>query len=199
MVDAAPATEELPEEEPKPLVTELLEAEQADVVAGVPAEDADVEAEGDFGEPAAPEALPAAAAHVAPEVPAVPVLAAPITRARAEIYADVPGGKITYYSTKSFYSGTCSNVAHGRCVVSRSAEPGRRACQGRPLGFITAWLQQGETLATRAEHWNRTTWPSHAQRARAREDLTQWSGGAELLLFERPLRPDEATEPEECP
>ena len=47
----------------------------------------------------------------------------PQQRHRAELKAVVQGGFITYYATKRIFTATCSRPGHGRCVLTRTADP----------------------------------------------------------------------------
>ena len=121
-------------------------------------------------------------------------------RGKSEYTVQVPGGKLSYYSKGSFFQAICSNPAHKpRCVLSRSAEEGRKPSQGRPVGLLLGWLAKGEHLPNKEAHWMRDNWPSQAERLEYRLGLPVLEGGADLLLCEREKRPDEPEEPEELP
>ena len=117
---------------------------------------------------------------------------------RAECSAEVPGGRITYYR-QGFFSAQCTAGHHGRCVLTRSAQPGRKRAQGRPLGLMMYWLSRGEGFATRADHWNKDHWPTHEERSACRRQLAQLPGGQDLLDQERPQEAGEASEPDQAP
>ena len=121
------------------------------------------------------------------------------TRTRAELTCTVPGGLLTYYSSGAFFTATCNNDLHGRCVMTRSARVGRRRAQGRPLGFLTAWLAAGNSVDSKEDHWNRSSFPGFEARMDAREALAFLEGGQELLDRERAQEPGEATEPDAIP
>ena len=169
------------------------------VPAPMPADDSE-------GQNAAGSAAPPAPALVADPVPA-PVAVARAPRAQragpqrlgAVCVAAVPGGTISFYGVKEFFTATCGNKNHGRCVLTRSAVGGTRASQGRPLGLLTAWLSLSQAMETKAEHWDRSLWPDATLRRRKRHELSGLEGGNDLLAFERPLLADEASEPEDCP
>ena len=76
-------------------------------------------------------------------LPPEPVIVQPM-RQRAEVKLEVDGGLITYYATKNIFVATCRNESHGKCSLTRSALPGRRRGQGRPLGLLKAWLCIGQ-------------------------------------------------------
>ena len=73
-------------------------------------------------------------------------------RGQAEVMVEVRGGQIRYYA-QGVFTATCTDTRHGRCVLTRSARPGRRTAQGRPLGLLLAWLAAGTSLDSKAEHW----------------------------------------------
>ena len=141
-------------------------------------------------------------AHAAPVAPVPPPAPRPAGRVdagrlKAECVVTVPGGTISYYALKGIFQATCSNRSHGRCVLTRSSAPGSRPSQGRPLGFLMAWLSLGEVFLNKQEHWDRTLWPDAELRAHHRELLHRHPLGPSLLAFEREQREDEGSEPEE--
>ena len=102
-------------------------------------------------------------------------------------------------ATDNFYA-TCKNLHHGRCVASRSAHEGRKPAQGRPLGFLAAWIAKGDSCSDQVQH--KKLQPSQADRLAARCDLAKPEQAdllPEFLAKERPRRADEAEEPEGCP
>ena len=180
-----------------------LEAESADVVlqqldlAPIPAE----AAAPDLPPLAAaqPEMAPPAAA-AQPRVEGLAPEPAPSSasglRMRAELTCDFGSGYITFYVSGNFFTATCKAPGHGKCVLSRTAAPGRRPGQGRRLGLLSAWLLQGEHVETKAAHWNKANWPTRAEREVAREQLAQTALGPDLLEMERDLEAEEPAEPE---
>ena len=149
--------------------------------------------------PVMPEPVP-----VPPQPPAAaagkePPVQPPQRRERAEIFLLVAGGKLTYYVKGEFFTASCDCAGHDKCTLTRTAKAGRKASQGRPLGFLMAWLAMGAACRHKAEHWNKANWPNQEQRAAARESLKRQPGGEALLAMERPLGPDEAEEPEGLP
>eukprot|EP00975_Prorocentrum_lima_P037364 7861205-Prorocentrum_lima.AAC.1 len=62
----------------------------------------------------------------------------------------------------------------GRCQVTRTMLLGRRAGQGRSLGFLWAWLSAADQFATAAEHAVREDLRiSYQARTDARASLSQ--------------------------
>ena len=130
-----------------PPAEELLEsAEPPSAVAAEPLETADeavtaaVESEADPGE-----------ASMAARPPPPVVAFARGARSKAEFVAEVPGGRLSWYF-QGMYTAQCNNEAHGKCVLTRTSQPGRRAAQGRPLGLLSSWLALGQDLPTKASH-----------------------------------------------
>lgn len=113
----------------------------------------------------------------------------------------VPGlGKITHYHKKMDFYAIC-DCAHERCVkvrASRSAAATKRLSQGRPLGYLMAWLRVGPNFVDSHDHkfeaWA-TGKPTLAERQAAREALCELPGAEALLARERPRRPGEEDEP----
>ena len=56
-------------------------------------------------------------------------------------------GQLRYDTRLHILSAHCRCDNHGTCRLNRSCRVGRREAQGRPLGFLLAWLK-----ACRAEH-----------------------------------------------
>ena len=117
-------------------------------------------------------------------------------RDRAEVVVTVPQGKITFYH-QGFFTARCMIPGHTGCVLTRSAMAGRRPAQGRPCGLLLSWLEFGEGLPTKADHWSKNLWPNQATRLEARERLATLPGGQDLLDRERPQEPGEALEPDQ--
>ena len=86
---------------------------------------------------------------------------------------------------------------HGACIKTRTCNPGRRRGQGRPLGYLAAWLRESThaDLATKADHMAFT--PSVAQRRAARASLVGADDVLRYTAFERPREAGEGSEPDE--
>lgn len=100
---------------------------------------------------------------------------------------------------REFYA-VCTNTLHGRCIATRTCKAGRRSAQGRPLGFLAAWLLASGEHETKQSHMQacRPTW---AERRAARRDLfhpEQRERATLLAAEERVPAPGEASEPEDC-
>ena len=131
--------------------------------------------------------------------PAVPSRAASSAgkaseRDNALLLMQCDGGTLRYYK-QGFFTATCNNPRHKRCTLTRTAAAGKKPAQGRPLGLMLAWLQWGEGLETRAQHWTRADWPSHESRSAQREAFSRREGAEDFLAFERELAPGEQGEP----
>ena len=185
-----PTPAERPDWLVEPAVAEERAAEQPN------AEDAPA-AEGE--EPAAAEPAPPPPPLAGAELGPAPRRAMRGERLRhpAELRVQVDGGFLTFYGNKQVFTATCGNPRHGRCVLSRTAEPGKRRQQGRPLGLLTAWLFVGKDLESKADHWNRALWPNAALRSQHRELLADVEGADALFDCERPREPGEGPEPEQ--
>ena len=146
------------------------------------------------GSGAAPAAMlpPPPVALQPPGVAALPQYSG--AREPAELVLQCPEGKITYYK-QGYFTCVCSNVNHSRCVLTRTAQPGNKPGQGRPLGFMYSWLKLGVDVPDKATHWRVSGWPTLEQRRAARVELQQMPGAAALLSKERPLKPGEDPEP----
>lgn len=135
--------------------------------------------------------------------PPVPAGGGPIVaggRRPAEGVVLVPGGELRYYQRINRFQARCTNPAHGsQCRKERVAQGGRKAAQGRPLGFLAAWLAQGALHADQEEHQNIAASIAFDVRAAAREALRNTDGSAELFSAERPLRAGETDEPRQDP
>ena len=113
------------------------------------------------------------------------------------------GSKIVYYANTQQFEATCCCDGHGLCRKTRTSRPGRRSAQGRPLGFLVAWLVKARTFHgadARARHFGYTPALRERQLARA-ECLGNLlaGGGAELLVCEGEKRDMEESGPEDAP
>lgn len=132
-----------------------------------------------------------------PEAPAGP-------RGKANVTVVFPWGKISYYASKQAFEAICRNPRHGTCVLTRAArakagKSGERFPGGRPIGFMAAWLQQGQ-VASKQAHWApEVLEASHAARRAGRRFVKDAHNGPQLLGFERPKMVDagENFEPED--
>ena len=88
----------------------------------------------------------------------------------------------------------CPIAEHGVCIKTRTCRPGRQRGQGRPAGFLAAWLKAGSSCATHAEHMKVAL--SFDDRRAARTELYLADRGADLLAYERPKLDGEDSEPE---
>lgn len=122
------------------------------------------------------------------------------SRRPADEYFSVPGGEIRFYSRTGRFVGHCENVAHGRqCRREKLSSSGRNRPQGRPLGYLMAWLAQGDAHASQRDHMQGGAKISLAERQAGREALRGINGSQFLFDAERPRRQGEGEEPDECP
>lgn len=111
----------------------------------------------------------------------------------------VPGGELRYYPKTRRFAAHCENPAHGNCRREKLAFAGASAAQGRPLGYLTAWLLDSDQ-ATHAEHMCLTNVLPYSQRLDGRRALQEALGpNCPLFASERPRRSGESEEPELCP
>jgi len=77
-------------------------------------------------------------------------------------------------------------AAHGKCVKTRTCKSGSKPGQGRPLGFLVAWLRAAARagMETKAAHFKYE--PTFAERKEARTLLKAWANANTVLAFERP-------------
>jgi hypothetical protein len=104
-------------------------------------------------------------------------------------------GKISYYPAGQYFEAVCCNPMHGkRCVLKRMNKAhGTRLWQGRPLGFLTAWLVEGPQI--NAKHDHTVFKPTYDQRSIARLIFSMDDPSfAELGTHERKLRDNEFDE-----
>lgn len=121
-------------------------------------------------------------------------------RKGAEVTMYVPGGSISFYSSKMAFEAVCDNPAHGRCVVTRTCRGKKKAGDafargGRPLGFLGAWLGAGEACATKTDHWLQFDRPLD-ERTLVRQRMLEVASGKTLASHERPREVGEPEEPE---
>ena len=103
-------------------------------------------------------------------------------------------GKITYYSNGNYFEAVCGQKHHARCVAKRMAASNVRIpWQGRPCGFLAAWLVMGASITLKAEHAKHK--PTQDERLLARVMFFAENPEFEALTtYERPQRDDEPVE-----
>jgi len=122
--------------------------------------------------------------------------------ADSNIRLEVQGGCITWYFRKpTVFVAVCLDWRH-KCsegcrkhrvlIGNRSREE-----QGRPLGYLVAWLGMGRDTTSAFVH--KSDFPTLEQRQAARALLLATRAGRPLLAKERPRREDEGEEPIQCP
>lgn len=128
-------------------------------------------------------------------------------RGQAAASVTFPGlGTIAFYNDRQAFQASCFCRAHaGRCAKTRTANAkANKPQQGRPLGFLAAWLIEGPRFHNTSEHMS---WDPRSEecpsvetrlvcRALAR---VEHPGFEELEAYERALAPGEQEEPAECP
>ncbi len=110
----------------------------------------------------------------------------------------VNNGVIAFHNSTHRFDARCGNASHGSlCRLTRSAnasKKGNNPGQGRPLGFLAAWLLHSDA-ASREDHASATGFITFDERKAERAKF-QCHTGRLLLQFERPQEPDEDSEPE---
>ena len=108
-------------------------------------------------------------------------------------------GQFKHTRSNDLYAICCA-PGHGRCVKTRTCRSSdKRLAQGRPIGFLTAWLIGSKQFDNRDDHFNWVPPLEHRQVARAHlysvlhnVDLQHFLG------FERHKKMHESSEPEEA-
>ncbi|CAE7234861.1 unnamed protein product [Symbiodinium sp. KB8] len=113
------------------------------------------------------------------------------------IRLDVTGGRLVYYAESQDLKVFCTNAGHLNCEKKRTVKPGGRKGQGRPIGFLLAWLACADSFEDARKHVHNCK-PTLAQRKEARENFKTVSGWQALADKERERRVEEG-EPEEPP
>lgn len=121
-------------------------------------------------------------------------------RDRSDIlYYSVPGGEIRFYPATRRFVAHCEEAKHGQCRREKLPHGGAYAPQGRPLGYLVAWLLDND-YPSHAEHLASTAViPLEARQAG--RDALKAAIGADSPLFahERCRREGEPEEPVQCP
>ena len=95
---------------------------------------------------------------------------------------------------------TCFCANHWpKCVKTKTLNSSdRRPHQGRPVGFLAAWIRDGQSCDTASSH-NRACIPSLASRRAARQIVTAELNFQDFASKERAVRDGEGSEPEDVP
>lgn len=153
------------------------------------------------GGPPGPEAPAPAANPPPPAAPAAVVPRPPAATAPCEVpfrfVLQTEGGSITWYCYSDVF--VASGRHHGAsCRKHRTSHPSdRRLAQGRPLGWMLAWLDSYADHGSAASH--RQFVPSLEARIAARARLHGLDDAGPLMDRERLVREDEGPEPEANP
>ena len=111
------------------------------------------------------------------------------------IKVTVPGcGLLVFYEHLDSIQAQCKHSGHGDCRKQRTVLAGRRAGQGRCLGYLTEWLLSGSQHPTQYDHCHSHKTDRKAREA-ARNHLLTLEGSAELLAKERKQDDGEPDEP----
>jgi hypothetical protein len=113
------------------------------------------------------------------------------------------GGRIKVYcdeKTEDIYMLAVCDCDHNPCCKRRTCLPSRhkppRPAQGRPLGYLAAWLMAGRgcDVVSAAYHGKRVK-VTPQQRRDARRRILEVPGGTDLASWERLQRAGEPCEP----
>ena len=114
------------------------------------------------------------------------------------------GGRIAHHATKEAFEAVCSNKLHRGCNLSRTAKGRRqkgseRLVAGRPVDLLARWLQDHNTVDTKAAHKDLGRLVSYSleERRACRRRVAAAHGGEALLSMEREQHDGEASEPED--
>ena len=135
------------------------------------------------------------------DAPPPPELAAR-NRNAPPVVVHVPGGKLTYYCTakSEFCVAECLNKRHGRCSKTRTMRKGgpprKNRAQGRPIGYLAAWLRRGMDLNSKAAHWDDLEEPPKTDRRAARNALKADDEQDVALLFSGEATPPAGSDSE---
>ncbi|CAE7487841.1 unnamed protein product [Symbiodinium sp. KB8] len=110
-------------------------------------------------------------------------------------------GTIAWNPRSESFLARCNFENHEGCRRVRTCKPSTRsgqAGQGRPLGFLSAWLRDGAHFTDSHSHIHESRRPNRLRhRSDARAFFKTLPGAAAFLARERPRRPGEDSEPEE--
>ena len=182
--------------------------EDEDFAAGIDWDSEGPVAKGDAASEASSSSLPAESSNSSDNSDPIssdsmdveePIPEAPAVSAWVPVDGTDRMGKLTLTAigTRLELYATCPNKAHGSCILTRTLKSGPRRGQGRPVGFLCAWLRaacRGD-CALKADHMKYK--PPFAERSEARHCLYALPGCEELLEKERVAREGEGSEPEE--
>lgn len=117
-----------------------------------------------------------------------------------EVVFLVLGGTLAYYSKRNRFYAYCQEASHGKsCRLERTAHAGKRKGQGRPVGLLMAWLQDGARHANQKDHVNSARGLGHAQRVAGRQHFETLASARELLMHEAGYVDGVRGEPDELP
>lgn len=118
----------------------------------------------------------------------------------------LPNGSITYYPNGDYFVAECQHHIGGtsgklKCKRTRTAQGSARGSgpQGRPLGFLAAYLQHcgGDEIRDPNGHYELAKTLTFEQRREARHWLRSAPGCDQIFAQERPQREGESSEPED--
>ena len=122
-------------------------------------------------------------------------------RDNTEEFNVYPFGILRYLQNHRCIVAVCADPRHGDCRKSRTvlarsnAKTEKQQGQGRPCGYLMAWLQDHARFQSKTAHSN-AFWGTRESRTEGRKFLYSKPAGKYFASrHERPRRPDEADEP----
>jgi hypothetical protein len=106
-------------------------------------------------------------------------------------------GSIVWYRSSGDFYAYCKRPGHERCRKNKTSHKGSKPGQGRPLGFLGAWLLSASLYTDRDLHFHDFVCDFEMRRE-SRDMLKDCPGYAVLAAQERPAEDDEGSEPDEC-
>ena len=105
-------------------------------------------------------------------------------------------GELRYNSNTNTIRAFCTCLAHSQpCSKQRSLVAGKRKGQGRPIGYLVAWLRDQDSHASKEEHvWMSGVHKNFDLRLKAREDFSALPGARAWLDKERARTAEEPHE-----
>jgi hypothetical protein len=115
-------------------------------------------------------------------------------RSRATASYEVEGGTIYFYSRTNRFTAVCSDFTHGSngdCTLTRSATK-RAHMHGRPVAFMSAFLEAGRATCCKQEHWDMIPAAQDLDTLiRHRDAANACDEGRIMMSFERVPEPGE--------
>jgi hypothetical protein len=147
-----------------------------------------------------PPPPPDATAAEPPPLPAARLVRPGRIKTHQEEVFPVPGGEIRYNCVTNVLVAHCGNAEHGDCRKQRTLKAqlrgSARGGQGRPIGLLTAWLQEGARHDDRDQHARCAhEYLGHARRVAGRNLFMSLPNADSFSNYERAKVAGEEDEP----